>query len=79
MSVCTHRARTCNSCVAGPAPLALGALAGLYVGRLEELAIALESNGAAEPGPVTANLRRAGRHVSVTMAPVAARPPPGAA
>jgi hypothetical protein len=58
--------------VAGPVLLALGARAGLDVGRLEELAIALDiAIGAAEPGPVTANLRRAGGHVSVTVSPVA--------
>ena len=58
--------------VAGPVLLALGARAGLDVGRLEELAIALDiAIAAAEPGPVTANLRRAGGHVSVTVSPVA--------
>jgi hypothetical protein len=58
--------------VAGPVLLALGARAGLDVGRLDELAIALDiAIAAAVPGPVTADLRRAGGRVSVTVFPVA--------
>jgi hypothetical protein len=58
--------------VAGPVLLALGARAGLDVGRLDELAIALDiAIAAAEPGPITADMRRAGGRVSVTVSPVA--------
>lgn len=58
--------------VVEPVLLALGARAGLDVGRLDELAMALEvAIAAAVPGPVTADLRRAGGHVCVTVSPVA--------
>jgi hypothetical protein len=55
-----------------PVLLALGARAGLDVERLDELAIALDiAIGSAVPGPVTADLRRAGGRVSVSVSPVA--------
>jgi hypothetical protein len=58
--------------VVGPVLLALGARAGLDVGRLDELAIALDiAIGSAVPGPVTADLRRNGGSVTVTVSPVA--------
>jgi hypothetical protein len=58
--------------VAEPVLLALGARAGLDVGRLDELAIALDiAIAATVPGPVTADLRRAGGRVTVTVSPVA--------
>jgi hypothetical protein len=58
--------------VFGPVLLALGARAGLDVGRLDELVIALDvAIGSAAPGPVTAQLRRNGGSVSVTVSPVA--------
>lgn len=58
--------------VAEPVLLALGARAGVDVGRLDELAIALDiALAATVPGPVTADMRRAGGSVSVTVSPVA--------
>lgn len=58
--------------VVGPVLLALGARAGLDVGRLDELAIALDiAIGSAVPGPVTAHLRRNGGSVTVTVSPIA--------
>jgi hypothetical protein len=57
---------------AEPVLLALGARAGLDVSRLDELAIALGIAIAATlPGPVTADMRRVGGRVSVTVSPVA--------
>ena len=64
---------TLAKAVAEPVLLALGARAGLDVGRLDELAIALGiAIGSAVPGPVTTDLRRAGTRISVTVSPVAA-------
>jgi hypothetical protein len=58
--------------VAEPVLLALGARAGLDVGRLDELAIALDiAIASAAPGPVTTDLCRAGGRVTVTVSPVA--------
>jgi hypothetical protein len=58
--------------VVGPVLLALGARAGLDVGRLDELAIALDiAIGSAVPGPVTTHLRRNGGSVRVTVSPIA--------
>jgi hypothetical protein len=58
--------------VVGPVLLALGARAGLDVGRLDELVIAFDlAIGCAAPGPVTADLRRTGGSVTVTVSPVA--------
>jgi hypothetical protein len=63
---------TVAKAVFGPVLLALGARAGLDVGRLDELVIALEvAIGSVAPGPVTADLRRNGASVSVTVSPVA--------
>jgi hypothetical protein len=58
--------------VAEPVLLALGARAGLDVGRLDELAIALGiAISAAVPGPVTTDMSRTGGRVSITVSPVA--------
>ena len=58
--------------VVEPVLLALGARAGIDVGRLDELAIALGiAIGSAASGPVTADLRRSGGRISVTVSPVA--------
>ena len=58
--------------VSEPVLLALGARAGLDVGRLDELALALGiAIASAVPGPVTTDLRRAGGQRSVTVSPVA--------
>jgi hypothetical protein len=57
--------------VVEPVLLALGARAGLDVGRLDELAAGLElAIASVAPGPVTADLRRVGRRLSVTVSPV---------
>jgi len=59
--------------VAEPVLLALGVRAGLDIGRLDELAIALGiAIGSAGLGPVKTHLRRAGTRISVTVSPVAA-------
>lgn len=58
--------------VVEPVLLALGARAGFDIGRLDEFAIALDiAIGSAAPGPVTAELRRDGGRVTVTLSPVA--------
>lgn len=58
--------------VVGPVLLALGARAGLDVGRLDELAAALDiAIGSAAPGPVTMELRRTEASVTVAVSPVA--------
>jgi hypothetical protein len=58
--------------VAEPVLLALGARAGFDVGRLDEFAMALDiAIGMALPGPVRADLRRAGGRLSVSVSPVA--------
>ena len=58
--------------VVRPVLLALGARAGLDVGRLDELAIALDiAIGSVVPGPVTTHLRRSGGSVTVTVSPIA--------
>ena len=64
---------TLAKAVVEPVLLALGVRAGLDVGRLDELAIALGiAIGSAVPGPVKTDLRRAGTRISVTVSPVAA-------
>ena len=63
---------TLAKAVVEPVLLALGVRAGLDVGRLDELAIALGiAIGSAVPGPVKTDLRRAGTRISVTVSPVA--------
>jgi hypothetical protein len=58
--------------VVGPVLLALGTRAGLDIGRLDELAFALDiAIGSVVPGPVTTHLRRNGRSVTVTVSPIA--------
>jgi hypothetical protein len=78
MATAREDVRLCSSApdvaraVSEPVLLALGARAGLDVGRLDELAIALGiAIAAAVPGPVTTDMRRAGGCISVTVSPVA--------
>jgi hypothetical protein len=64
---CTH-----GDLARGCPPARIGAGPGQGRWRLDELAIALDiAIAATVPGPVTADLRRAGGRVTVTVSPVA--------